>query len=350
MNQRVIAFSIAAVLTSVLASSAWAAGARESGGTNGKGRPATIEAGYMPILPDSQLFVIEGRHWASEEGIHLKLVRFSDGPAMVQAVASGKLDVMYFGIGPAMVAYAKGVKIRVVASNIVKQIAFIARHSLARFYDPSDPAATFARFTEAVGRKPRIATFPKGSVPDTVLRYWLVKRLGIGTGAVAILGMGASRVQEALLAGKVDGAATLEPILTIVKQRDPSARVLVRASRMFPGQPGAVLAVRDRLIANDPEAVQKLVALQVRATRYLQDDPASAAPFVTDYVGKGLVPVATIARALRSPSTHFMADPAKIVAPSERMLAFQVATGSVSKRIDIRSLFDSSFYRKATGG
>jgi NitT/TauT family transport system substrate-binding protein len=38
--------------------------------------------------------------------------------------------------------------------------------------------------------------------------------------------MGASRVQQALLAGAVDAASTLEPILTVVQQRDPSALVV----------------------------------------------------------------------------------------------------------------------------
>ena len=62
----------------------------------------TLEVGYMPILPVAQLFVMEGAGWTDEAGLDLELTRFSSGPAMVQALASGKLDVMNFGIGPAM--------------------------------------------------------------------------------------------------------------------------------------------------------------------------------------------------------------------------------------------------------
>jgi len=157
-----------------------------------------LEVGYMPILPVAQLFVMEGEGWTSDAGLELSLTRFSSGPAMVQALASGELDVMYFGIGPAMVARANGVPIKVLAASIREQIGLVARGELAdSFARVEDPAEAIARFTEAQGRKPKIATFPRGSVPDTVLRHWLVKQLGIGEEAVEIIAMGADRVQQA---------------------------------------------------------------------------------------------------------------------------------------------------------
>ena len=339
------------IITTVLAMAllailpAFSSGAGEHGGT--AANPVQLTAGYMPILPDSQLFVIAGNHWAKKAGIDLHLVKFSDGPAMVQAVASGKLDVMYFGIGPAMVAKSKGMKIKVVASNIVRQIAFIARSNLAKYYDPANPAATFSAFQKAEGRKAKIATFPKGSVPDTVLRYWLTHQLGVSLSSVQILGMGASRVQEALLAGKVDGASILEPVLTIVQERDPNTKVLARAKEMFPGQPGAVLAVRERVIADHPGTVQKLVDLQIKATKYLRQNVPESSKLVTKFIGAGLVSSATIEKALESPYTHFMADPRKIIGPSQAMLDFQVKSGSIAHSVDLSSLFDTSFYANA---
>ena len=46
------------------------------------------------------------RDVAGDPAVDLKLTNFSSGPAIVQAIASGKFDVIYFGIGPAMVAQA----------------------------------------------------------------------------------------------------------------------------------------------------------------------------------------------------------------------------------------------------
>ncbi|NIQ93935.1 MAG: nitrate ABC transporter substrate-binding protein, partial [Desulfuromonadales bacterium] len=47
-------------------------------------------------------------------GINLELTRFSNGPAIVQAIASGKMDTMCFGIGPAMVTRGKGIELKVI--------------------------------------------------------------------------------------------------------------------------------------------------------------------------------------------------------------------------------------------
>ncbi|WP_136247123.1 ABC transporter substrate-binding protein [Halomonas borealis] len=304
-----------------------------------------LEVGYMPILPVAQLFVMESEGWTDEAGLDLALTRFSSGPAMVQALASGELDVMYFGIGPAMVARANDVPIKVLASSIREQIGVVARGPLAENFTASDDAAqAIARFTEAQGRPPKIATFPQGSVPDTVLRYWLMERLGIDIDAVDIVAMGADRVQQALLAGAVDAASILEPILTTVQQRDDGARVVARAEEMLPGQPGAVLAAREATLAEHPEAMRRLMALHLRATDKLTEDPAGAAPSVREFVGKRLIPLEAVETALASPSSNYVADPHAIREGTRRMHDFQLEQGSLRQAVDLDALFDTSLY------
>lgn len=304
----------------------------------------TLEVGYMPILPVAQLFVMEGAGWTDEAGLDLELTRFSSGPAMVQALASGKLDVMNFGIGPAMVARANGVPIKVLAASIQEQIGLIARGELANAFEGNDPAAAIAQFTETQGRKPKIATFPNGSVPYTVLRYWLEEQVGVDADAVDIVTMGASRVQQSLLAGAVDAASTLEPILSVVQQRDPDARVVARGNDMLPHQPGAVLAVREAVLEEHPEAIQALVAQHVRATEMLENDPAQAAPYVREFVGKRLIDEETVTTALSSPSSNYLADPHMIIDATRTMADFQRRIGTLKKPVDVDALFDTSVY------
>ncbi|ABE57547.1 ABC transporter substrate-binding protein [Chromohalobacter israelensis] len=304
----------------------------------------TLEVGYMPILPVAQLFVMEGAGWTDEAGLDLELTRFSSGPAMVQALASGKLDVMNFGIGPAMVARANGVPIKVLAASIQEQIGLIARGEFATAFEGNDPAAAIAQFTETQGRKPKIATFPNGSVPYTVLRYWLEEQVGLDADAVDIVTMGASRVQQSLLAGAVDAASTLEPILSVVQQRDPDARVVARGNDMLPHQPGAVLAVREAVLEEHPEAIQALVAQHVRATEMLENDPAQAAPYVREFVGKRLIDEETVTAALSSPSSNYLADPHMIIDATRTMADFQRRIGTLKKPVDVDALFDTSVY------
>lgn len=342
--------AVAFVLAMTLGTAAYAGGTGEqprSGGQDGTDR-TVLEVGYMPILPVAQLFVIEGAGWAEEAGLDLRLTRFSDGPSMVQAVASGRLDVMYFGIGPAMVARSRGQDIEVLAAAIVEQIAFIADEPLADGFDGSgDPEAAvraFEAFREAEGRPATIATFPAGSVPNTVLRYWLEEQLGIPDGLVEIVSMGSDQVQQALLTGRVDAASILEPTLTIVEQRAPNMTVVARAPEMFPGQPGAVLAVRRDTREEHPEAIDRLVELHVRATAHLQTEVAASAEYISQFIGGGAVEASTFERALESPSTNFTADPALIREPTARMQDFQLQIGALSEAVDLDQLFHTDVY------
>ena len=225
------------------------------------------------------------------------------------------------------------------------------RGELASAWDSADPVASLRGFAAAGGRPVRIATFPEGSVPHTVLLYWLSERLGIDTATrdefVEIVPMGADQVQQALLAGQVDGASILEPTLTIVRELAPETRVLARAPEMFPGQPGAVLAVRESVIRDHPEAVQRLVDLHVRATEFLNTRPEESARHALAYIGAGLVEVETLEAAITSPSTNYTADPREIVEPTRRMHDFQLAQGSLAQPVDLDALFESRFYEAA---
>ncbi|MAU96519.1 MAG: ABC transporter substrate-binding protein [Fulvimarina sp.] len=304
----------------------------------------SVEIGYLPILPDAQLFVSLENGAFEKAGIEPDLVEFQEGPAMVQALLAGQLDAAYFGIGPAMVASARGADIKVVASNIVEQISFVAVGDLASFAAGGVEKQTFSEFAAKYGRKARISTFPTGSVPDTVLKYWLTKQLGASIDDIEIIHQGAAQVQQALLTGAVDGAAILEPAVSLALSRDADAKVLASGSQMFPGQPGAVLAVRSSLIKDHPEVVEAMVAAQRDATEALRDKAPGAAEAVAKYVGGGRLPLEVVREALDRSRQSFVADPNKIVDGTIAMRDFQKAEGTLREDVDVEKLIDTSFY------
>jgi NitT/TauT family transport system substrate-binding protein len=251
---------------------------------------------------------------------------------------------MYFGIGPAMVARSRGIDIHVVAANVVEQVALIAQGEFAGQMKETPGTEGIRTFNEQAGRRVKIATLPKGSVPDTVLRYWLVKVLGVDLDEVEIVGMGASAVQQALLSGSVDAASILEPILTIVEKRLPSAIVIARGSEMLPNQPGAVVAVRGDILDRHPQAIARLVELHVRATELLKTDPKRAAGHVHAFIGKGLLSLTLLEQAIVSPSSNFEADPHVIIEATRTMQDFQREMGLLKEEVDLDALFNTRFY------
>lgn len=304
------------------------------------------EIGYMPILPDAQLFVALANGDIAKAGIDPKLVSFQNGPAIVQALASGQLDVAYFGIGPTMVARSKGADIRVVASNIVEQISFVAMGNLAPYFENGDPSTAFSRFKADKGRAAKISTFPVGSVPQTVLRYWLKNSLHDDGDDLQLVYQGASQVQQSLLTDAVDGASILEPVVSIVQKRHPDARVVASGAAMFKDQPGAVLAVRQSYLEKHPEIVEKLVAAHVKATHELQQNSPQAIDAVSKYVGGGRLPRDVIKTAVAHSADHFVADPRRIMDSTQRMYDFQRQMGTLTAKLDVKALFDTTFYDK----
>ncbi|GAB3482921.1 ABC transporter substrate-binding protein [Marinomonas epiphytica] len=313
----------------------------------------SLELGYMPIVPVSQAFVVLENGTLENAGVEdPDLFKFQNGPAIVQALLAGQLDVAYLGIGPAMVARAKGADIKVVASNIVEQISMVTLANLSPYFEGQDHATAFARFKADHGRKAVISTFPQGSVPETVLQYWLRNQLGM-TGEeirnnIDIIYQGAAQVQQALMTEAVDGAAILEPVVSIIKNRKSEANVVVSGSEMFPNQPGAVLVVRESLISEQPELVSTLVKAHIDATELLRNSPESVAKPVGKYVGGGRLPAQVVLEALKNSHDQFQANPNAIIEGTRVMRDFQAAQGTLKINVNLEELFDVSFYNSVT--
>ena len=309
---------------------------------------APLEIGYLPIIPAAQLFIAREEGTLPAEGGAPKLVQFQSGPALVQALLAGQLDIAYVGIGPALVARGKGADVKVVASNIVEQVSFVAMGELAPYFASGDAGSAFARFAKDKGRQPVIASYPKGAVPEAALQYWLRNRIKADPNSLKLITQGESQIQQALLTGAIDGAAILEPTVTTVLTRAPQARVVARGNDLFPRQPGAVLLVREKLIREQPAVVQALVTRHIAATRLLDTQPAKAAPAVQKYVGGGRLPLDIVEKAIRNSKGQFVADPNTIIPATLVLQKFQADAGTLEgPPVDVTKLFDTQFYDAA---
>ncbi len=311
---------------------------------------APTRVGIIPVLGVSPILVVDKEGWAKDAGLDLKFTTFESGPLMIQALASGTLDVYVAGVAPLGVARSKGIDVRVVAATAVEEMTVAAGPKLAPFFAPGVKAAeAFKKFKEANGKAARIATQPPGSVPHTTLVHWLTQVTNIAKDDYEIVPMGIDATQQALLSGAVDGATIREPTDTIVQQRNPAIKVVALGGEMFPAQPGTVVAVSGAFLAKNPEAVQKLVAALVKADALIKSDPKRAAPAIEAALGKGIIDADTIVKALGSPASKFTADPRVIVDATAKMQAFQVSIGTLDKDVPLDGLFDPSFYLKAIG-
>ena len=308
-----------------------------------------VRVGVIPIIGASPIFVANGEGWTKEAGLDLKFTTFESGPNMIQALASGTIDVYVAGVSPLAVARSKGIDVKVVAATAIEEMVFVASPKLAAYFTPGTSAAeAFRQFRAKEGKAARLATQPPGSVPNTTLQHWLWQVTGTPKSEAVLVSMGIDATQQAVLAGAVDGASIREPALTIVQNRDPRIKLVALGGEMFPEQPGTVVGVSGAFLAKNPDAVQKLVTALVKATDLLKTDPAKAAPHVEAALGKGITDVATIQKALSSPASRFVADPRVIVDATRKLQAFQVSIGALEKDIPLEGLFEPRFFERAT--
>lgn len=307
-----------------------------------------LRVGFIPIMGVAPLFVADREGWLRQRGVELAFTQFESGPNMIQALASGTIDVYLAGVAPLAVARERGIKVKVVAATaIAENVLGVGPRLAAEFRPGVAPAAAFRAFRAASGKAARLATQPAGSVPNTVLQYWLFEVAKVDRADVEIVPMGIDATQQAILADAVDGASLREPALSIIQDRKPGVRVVALGEEMFPGQPGTVLALTEDIINRNPAAVQVLVASLIRAVELITRTPDRALPHIEAALGKGIVAPALIRRALASPATKFQIDPRTIIEPTRALQAYQVRLGSLEREAPLDGLFEPRFFQAA---
>jgi NitT/TauT family transport system substrate-binding protein len=301
-----------------------------------------VRIGYVPVIGASALFVSAGTGAARAAGLACTLVRFDSGPGAVDALASGTLDALAIGVAPVAVARARGLPVSVVSAAAIGGSGFAAGPALSEAFQHArgDPRRAFAVFRQRTGRPARLATLPVGAVPRVALLHWLWRLSEVDRADVEISALGIPALQQAMLAGAVDGGTLLEPSLSIVIAREPRIRLVATAGQMFPNIPGVVLSVTEAFTTAQPGAAEALVRSFSRATDLLSREPANAAPHVRDALGTGFADLPTITRALSSPALTFTTDLDRIRPATDRMLAFQIELGDFTSAPTTDSLFD----------
>lgn len=309
---------------------------------------APVRVGYIPILGAAPLFVADKEGYAKAAGLDFRMTVFESGPNMIAALASGTLDVYVAGVAPLAVARSKGINAVVLTATAIEEMTVAAGATLAPFFAQGvKPADAFKAFRAKTGKTARIATQPPGSVPHTTLVHWLFEVTKTDKSDVEIVPMGIDATQQALLAGAVDGATIREPAVSIVQGRNPAIKIVALGGEMFPNQPGTVVAVSEAFLKKNPQAAQAIADAIVKATDLINKDHKLVAPHIENALGRGLVDVSTIQKALASPASKFVADPRVIVESTDLMQKYQVSIGTLDKAASLEGLFDHSFYLKA---
>jgi NitT/TauT family transport system substrate-binding protein len=239
-----------------------------------------IRVGYLPNLTHAVAMVgLERGFFAKALGSQTAIdsKAFNAGPAEMEALFAGAIDLGYIGPGPAITGFvrSKGKALRVVAGAAMGGASLIVR-----------PGAGIERSADLAGK--RIASPQIGNTQDIALRTYL-HAVGLGAadrgGSVTVLPLANPDIVTLLGNKQIDGAWVPEPWASVLRLQ-AGGKELVDERTLWPDGrfPTTVVVASTAFLAAHRPLVAAWLRGQREAITWLNEHPADAKGVVNEAI------------------------------------------------------------------
>jgi NitT/TauT family transport system substrate-binding protein len=241
--------------------------------------PSEVRFGYFPNFTHAVgIVALDKGYLAKHLGSKVTLtpVTFNAGPAAIEALFGGAVDVTLAGPNPTITGYtqSKGAALKVISGAASGGAGLVVRKGI-------NSAADLKGKT--------IATPQLGNTQDVALRYWL-KKQGLqttteGGGDVHIVPQDNATALAAFVAGKLDAAWVPEPWVTRLVA-EGGGKELVNESTLWPNGKFVVTntIASTAFITKYPAAVTAIIAAELDAIDFIKAHPAEAKSIVNSHI------------------------------------------------------------------
>lgn len=252
--------------------------------------PPQLRLAYFPNLTHAAALVgVERGTFESALGDEatLDVKTFAAGPALIEALFAGEVDVGYVGPSPAINGYvkSKGDALRVIAGASSGGAMFVVR-----------PAANITKPADLAGKT--FATPQLGGTQDVALRYYLQQH-GLAPadkgGTVTIVPTQPADIFTLFKEGKIDGAWMAEPWVSRLLI-EANGKVFIDERDEWPDRKFSttVVVARRAFLEKHPELVKAVLQAHVDSVQFIAEQPDDAKKIVnaeiTRITSKGLLP------------------------------------------------------------
>jgi aliphatic sulfonates family ABC transporter substrate-binding protein len=228
----------------------------------------TVRFAYQDRVADAVSMVAVEEGFFREEGLDVKPLVFSSGPACSETLLSGSADIGTMGDTTAVIAVARS-PVKIIASHGGGE----HRHRIIVAADgPIRSPADLAGRSLAV---------KKGTSTYGGLLAW-ADSLGLDLSEVKVTDMRPQDMADALLSGAIDAIVASEPTPSIVEER--GGRELATLGGLGNTYP-ILLVARDEFLDGHGEAVRRFMRAMDRAASFIAQDPEEAAAIVARKTG-----------------------------------------------------------------
>lgn len=295
-------------------------------------RRRVLRIGYQPSTHQLAHMTAMKKGWwrgdLSKYGVEEVLeYEFSSGPPEMQAMLAGDLDAAYVGATPPIVAVDKGLDAKIVA-NAQIQGSHLALRSDIRYEEPSS----------LLGLK--IATYPPGSIQNTVLRKWLLEHTINPDRDLTLVSMGPGDAVTAMAAGAVDGCFLPHPYPAIV-ELEGSGRMVVGSGEMWPNHTCCCLVLSGDLLRNRRNLAEGIVETHIKATEYNIQHVEEAAEIFCEKTGWDLK---AVQYSFKTWDGRWVHDPYVGMDVTLKYAEVLKELGEVGRHLTAADLFDTTIY------
>ncbi len=227
----------------------------------------TITIGHLPSDHDTAMYVAEAQKQYEAQGLKVKTVQFNNGGDLMNAMASGDVDVGYVGITPVLSSIEKGVPVKVVSGAQIEGSGVVVSAD-----------SGINSLADLKGKK--VGTPGAATIQNMIITYAL-NQSGVSTDDVELVAMKAAQMTDALKAGQIDAMICWEPYSSIAVNNG-YGKLLENTSEIIPGHPCCVVAASQSFIDNHPDELKKILAIHENATDFTNENPTEAAALLPD--------------------------------------------------------------------
>lgn len=256
-------------LTVLIAASLTGCGKKEAEKT-------VVRVGFFPNLTHAQALVMKDQAKLEEalgEGYEVQWQSFNAGPAEVEALMAGEIDLGYIGPVPALNANAKSHgEVQIISNATNAGAVLICREDV----DISEVA-------DLDGKKVAI---PQLGNTQHLCLLDLLKNNGLSPvlngGTVDVVAVANADVQGLMEKGEIDAALVPEPWGSILEEKCNAKLVLDYDEIMLEGEyPTAVVVAHKDFMERNPEALEKFLQVHEQITQEICDNPVASLEIVS---------------------------------------------------------------------
>ena len=228
-------------------------------------------------------YISQDKGWFEEEGLSITIYEsYETGMALASALARGDIQVAYMCLIPAINVYANAkVPIKIVAGTHKYGYGLVVNpEKIKNVKDLEEPGI-------------RVGCVSEGGAVD-VLLHRTIDKYNLDEKKILnnIQRMNPPKQVLTIKTGQLDAAFLPEQWATMAE--DLGFKMLLMSQDIWPEMQGSVLVVKEELIRDHPEVIEKLVKISQKATDWINQHPQEAAEIVARQLqeaGGSLFPV-----------------------------------------------------------